>query len=283
MQYGSGPPGTPDEPLDPIGLAADYLFSLRVEKRIELGIPAGFRPANFRSAYAIQERLVAKLLGRSPGACIGGYKVACVGERTPSTQALRLHSHAEPFFGRLLSPTTFISPGRLRSEGYFTHGIEAAFSFLITKDIVPGSGPHSVETIAEYIGGILPSIEVLETRFADWTKVGACQLAADNAMHGAWVQGAVVQEWEGVHLEQQVVSLRVNGRTVREGRGKNLLGNPLNAVTWLANELEARGETLQAGQVVSTGAASDLYIARPGERIEADFGPIGIAELTVVP
>ena len=266
------------ELLDPVGMAADFLYGLRRERRIELGIPIHFRPTNLRSAYAIQERLLSRLLAAFPGSRIVGYKIASLG----GLRGIR-PSLIEPFYGRLLSSSSLASPGRLTSQGFFTHGIEASFSFLIAKDVPPGSGPHSVDTIAEFVGGVLPSFEVMETRFADWTKVGVPQLAADNAIHGAWVHGALCQDWERYAFDSHPVRILVTGRVVRNGSGRSVFGNPLVALAWLANELEAQEKTLRAGQFVSTGPATDVYIARPGERIEGDFGAIGSVELSVVP
>ena len=37
------------------------------------------------------------------------------------------------------------------------------------------------------------------------------------------------------------------------GHGKNVLGDPRVALTWLANELRQLGVTLKAGQIVTTG------------------------------
>jgi 2-keto-4-pentenoate hydratase len=140
---------------------------------------------------------------------------------------------------------------------------------------------YSAETIADYIGGVLPALELVDTRYADWTRVGALQLAADNAIHGAWIHGAVRTDWRRFSFADQKVFVKVNGRILREGEGRNVLGDPLNVVAWLANQLPKRGQSLRAGDAVSTGLVTEAYLAKQGDTVEADFGEIGSAVLTL--
>ena len=60
-----------------------------------------------------------------------------------------------------------------------------------------------------------------------------------------------------------------------------MLGHPLNALTWLANALNDRGLALRAGDCITTGVTTDIYLAEKGDRVVADFGPVGSVELTV--
>ena len=64
------------------------------------------------------------------------------------------------------------------------------------------------------------------------------------------------------------------GRTP-EGLGRNVLGDPVQALVWLVNELASTGRTLAAGQFVTTGACVPPIPVRPGQQVEADFGWIG--------
>ena len=70
-----------------------------------------------------------------------------------------------------------------------------------------------------------------------------------------------------------------NGSVIRRGSGSAVLGHPLNALQWLVNALASHGLGLKAGQYVTTGVTSEIYLAEPGDRITADFGPVGTAEL----
>jgi len=59
------------------------------------------------------------------------------------------------------------------------------------------------------------------------------------------------------------------------GIGANVLGGPLIALTWLANELSAQGVTLRAGQVVTTGTCIVPLDVAPGDALTGDFGALG--------
>jgi 2-keto-4-pentenoate hydratase len=54
-----------------------------------------------------------------------------------------------------------------------------------------------------------------------------------------------------------------------------VLGDPLIALTWLANELSSLGIALQAGEVVTTGTCVTPLPIEPGDQVIADFGPLG--------
>ena len=123
------------------------------------------------------------------------------------------------------------------------------------------------------------AIEVVDHRYEDWRLVGAPSLAADNAIHGAWVEGAPVRDWRGLDLSRHAVNVLVNGQPWRVGSGANVLGNPLNVVAWLANELPRHGRVLRRGEKVSTGTTAEVYFANPGDRVTADFGELGKAEV----
>jgi 2-keto-4-pentenoate hydratase len=73
----------------------------------------------------------------------------------------------------------------------------------------------------------------------------------------------------------QAVAVRLNGEIVESGFGRNVLGDPRVALTWLVNELSALGISCEAGQVVTTGTCRVPVTVKPGDVVEADFGELG--------
>jgi 2-keto-4-pentenoate hydratase len=59
------------------------------------------------------------------------------------------------------------------------------------------------------------------------------------------------------------------------GHGRNVLGDPCVALTWLANELRELGLTLKSGEVVTTGTCHQPLPLQSGDERVADFGDIG--------
>jgi 2-keto-4-pentenoate hydratase len=60
-----------------------------------------------------------------------------------------------------------------------------------------------------------------------------------------------------------------------QGCGADVLGDPIDAVAWLARVLVRRGGELDPGDLVSTGTLTGLLQVLPGQTFEADFGELG--------
>jgi 2-keto-4-pentenoate hydratase len=105
---------------------------------------------------------------------------------------------------------------------------------------------------------VIPGIEIVDSRFDEWTTIGAPSLIADNACNAAWIKGSLLTDWRGIDLAKQAVTVRVNGEVLREGSGANVLGHPIHALEWLVNSLGARGLGLKAGQYITTGVTTEV-------------------------
>jgi 2-keto-4-pentenoate hydratase len=256
--------------------APDLLAQARITHKRLPELPASTRPQTPDEAYVVQDGLVDRLLAHYGGSVIG-YKIAC----TNVTAQRQLNVDA-PFAGRLLSAFFFETPARVESAPFFMRVVEAEFAFEMARDLPPGPLPHSRQEIAAAVKGVLPGIEIVDSRFDDWTTIGVPSLIADNACNAAWVKGRLSADWQAVDLAAQAVRVTVNGKLLREGNGGNVLGHPLNALEWLVHNLNARGLSLKAGQFVTTGVTTEVYMAERGDRITADFGPVGSVDLEFV-
>ncbi len=259
--------------MEPSHEAAEFLFGLRCGKRTADAIPADAMPRSHEEAYHAQAALVQMLLDQSKGQTIG-YKAAATNE---AAQKL-LHVEA-PFFGRLLSSSSLRSPASHPAKDFTVRVVEAEFGFEIGTDVPRRNDAYTKDSIAEFVAAVIPAIEIVDHRFHDWTAVGAASLIADNAIHGAWIAGDPVLDWRGTDLSLQSVSVAVNGEVIRIGSGAAVLGHPLNVVAWLANELPRYGLQLRRGDKLTTGTATPVYSANPGDRVVADFGRFGKVEV----
>ena len=131
---------------------------------------------------------------------------------------------------------------------------------------------HAVESLH-------PAIEVPDSRYEDYTVVGAPQLIADNACACWFILGAPAEtNWRELDLVGHQVEGYRNGKHVSSGSGANVLGDPLVALTWIANELIEFGEGLRAGQVVTTGTCITPISVTPGDQVQMAFGDLGSVE-----
>jgi len=126
------------------------------------------------------------------------------------------------------------------------------------------------------VDALHPAIEIPDSRYRDFASAGDAQLIADSACACWFVLGPRAPDtWRSVDLASHRVSLTCNGEAVAEGKGANVLGDPKTALTWIANELCRHGESLQAGQVVTTGTCIVPARIAPGDTLLVDFGTIG--------
>ncbi len=232
-------------------------------------IPDDMRPATRAEGYAIQARVETR-----SAAPLYGWKIAA------TSKAGQAHIAVDgPMAGRLLRERVFEDGATLPFGANHMRVAEAEFAFRMEQDLPPRDAAYSVVEVLGAVGSLHPAIEVPDSRFNDYTAVGAPQLIADNACAHYFVLGAPAPvEWRGIDLAAHPVSGAVAGGIRREGIGANVLGDPRVALTWLANELSGLGLTLMAGQVVTTGTCLVPLEIRPGDRVAMDFGPLGRVE-----
>ena len=195
-----------------------------------------------------------------------------------------------PLAGRLLREKVIdlSKPGQGGAE--FVFGVnhmkvaEAEFAFRMGRDLPPREQSYSVDEVLAAVATLHPAIEVPDSRFDDFTIVGAPSLIADNACAHQFVLGPpATADWRSLDLVEHTAIGTVSvvsgfsrtGELTREGKGANVLGDPRVALAWLANELSGLGLTLKAGEVVTTGTCLVPLPIQPGSAIDMDFGVLG--------
>ena len=251
--------------------AAALLDSARRAARVLEHLPGELQPHTLTEAYAIQDRVVA-LSGES----IGGWFLGCT---NPEIQ--RQLGLPAPYSGRLLASALRPSPATLAVPARLQPVIEVEFAFTLGADLPPRGHDYTRAEVGAVIATVHPAIELVTSRLADWTHQPIFDLIADNGTDGALIAGAGVADWRHLDLATLTAHLRVNGRELRSGSGANALGDPLLAMTWLANHRSQAGDGLHAGHIHNTGSVTAMHFASAGEHCIADFGPLGAAELTL--
>lgn len=229
------------------------------------GLPDEVVPRTLSEAYATQEELVQLWGGK-----IGGWKLSCT-----SGVAQKALGFYQPCFGRVMSGKIKSSPATLPGDHYFMRLIEPEFGFKMKKNLPASDEPFELVEVLDAVEALVPVIEIVDCIYNDWSAVGVHSLIADNMLSGGLVVGTPFKPWRNADLQSHKVTLTVNNKIKSTGSGANVLGNPLNALLWLANELVGLGSEIRAGDVVATGLATGLVFAEPGDRVVADFGSMG--------
>ena len=253
--------------------AAQLLLHARKPGQALTALPENALPADKTQAYAAQAELVS-LLSNHSGKPVG-YKVGCT--NATARQMLALDS---PFSGRCFEKELSASPASIDAATLHMIGIEPEIAVRISKDLAPSKIWQRTDVI-DHIGAVMPSVEVVESRFSTWPLMGFLSAIADNGVHRHLVLGESVENWSAESIDQTKVTLTANGITVREGVASNVDGGPFGVVAWLANHLNAMGITLAAGEIVTTGVMTDIYDGAPGEEIVAQYDLPGVVHLNV--
>jgi 2-keto-4-pentenoate hydratase len=254
---------------DQVRAAADLLWDRWSGGRRLDALPPELRPASREDGYAIQAEL-----DRRSGAPRFGWKIAAT-----STAGQRHIGVDGPLAGRLLRERAFASGSIVPFGANHMRVAEAEFAFRMGRELAPRAQLYSVDEAMAAVDTLHPAIEIPDSRYDDFTIVGAAQLIADNACAHYFVLGDPAPEsWRGVDLIAHAVTGRVNDAPARTGVGANVLGDPRVALAWLANELAQLGLVLRAGEIVTTGTCLVPLEIQPSDRIVMDFGVLGRVE-----
>ena len=153
--------------------------------------------------------------------------------------------------------------------------MEVAF---VLGETLPGEGCTEDDVIraTEYVA---PAIELIDSRVLDW-NIKIADTIADNASSAGYILGPERIRPEDVDLKTIEAVLIRNGEKVAEGRSDAVLGNPVTAVSWLANKVASFGVTLEAGHVILPGSVHRAIDVRPGDDFVADFPDFGSVHLS---
>jgi 2-keto-4-pentenoate hydratase len=253
-----------------IRAAGDLLYATWMRGAVIPSLPDAMRPASRGEGYAIQATLEAR------SACpLYGWKIAATGKEG------QRHINVDgPLAGRLLAERVVADGATVPSSPNRMCVAEVEFAFRLASDLPPRDAPYSVDEVLDAVATLHPAIEVPDSRYEDFTAVGAPQLIADDACAHYFLAGEPTSaDWRAIDLRTHRAIGRVEGRYEREGSGAAVLGDPRVALAWLANELRALGIPLRRGQTVTTGTCFKPLEVEPGDVVTADLGVLGRASL----
>lgn len=238
--------------------------------------PDEMLPRSLEEAYRIQEEYVA-LETEAEESSIAGYKIALT---TPVMQKMVGVNH--PCSGAILARNVHRSPATLPAGDFIHLGVECEIAFRLAKDIPASQGPYHRDAVADAVGGFMPAFELIEDRNADYGKLHAFPLIADNCWNAGIVLGAETgfpSEWDVGQLNGQFT---INNEVKGKGQSADVMGHPLEALAWLANSLTAQGTPLQRGMIVMTGSMIATQFPIPGDVLEYHLGELDVVKFTLI-
>ena len=220
---------------------ADTLFDAYINRKqiSKDQIPAFLEK---EKAYGIQHALTAKKAEEAQEE-LKGYKISLTSKETQD-----LFKSETPLYGALTAPA--ISDGKIELASMLSPLIEIELIFIAKEDI---TRDDDVETILQKTR-VAPGIEVPDSRFEDWfPNITLGQVIADSAVAGKIVTGAPKDSVTFKELKNIQGSLKFNGEEIASDSSKAVLGHPVYAVKWLAEELAKHDLIIKKGMSISSG------------------------------
>lgn len=236
------------------------------------GLPETLRPKDRAAGYRIGAAVAAHA-----GQKIVGWKIAA------TSKAGQAHINVDgPLGGRLLSDR-MIAPHQAVTLGDNIMKVaEVEFAFRFANALPPRGADYSYDEVMNAVQSLHPSIEIPDSRYKDFTAVGAPSLIADTAC-ACWLMigEAFDESWRGLDLTDHEVRALKGDEIVATGAGRAALGDPRLALHWLVNEVARYAEGIKAGDIVTTGTCVVPVPIEVGDHVIADYGTLGRMSISI--
>lgn len=247
--------------FDPTASATLLLKTWRAETLLD-SLPAELRPHTLQQGYDAQDCLF-----KAAGGTRAGWKLG-VG----SPAAMRAAQLARPLVGQLETARCHASGADLQLPTRAPLTIECEIAFVLARDIEPLPN-RSVQP--DDIRHTCLTFEVVRSRFVDRKRVGWPSFTADNVGFEALIIGAPA--CDGLDLQvlrslAETTVVHLDGEPKAGVLSGDAATDPLNSLAALYAHAAERGETLRAGDIVSTGALCEPFdITGSGHRLSVRY------------
>jgi 2-keto-4-pentenoate hydratase len=163
------------------------------------------------------------------------------------------------------------------SERLLQPKAEAEIAFVLKRDLAGDDLPD--EIVCAAVDYAVAALEIVDSRIANWDLTIA-DTVADNASSGLFILGERRLRLDDFDPRAATMRMYADDVLVSEGSGSACLGDPLNALAWLARTAASFGDPLRAGQIILSGALGPMVATPPGTRIRAEIAPLGEVSAT---
>ncbi|MEQ8692743.1 MAG: 2-oxo-hepta-3-ene-1,7-dioic acid hydratase [Pseudomonadales bacterium] len=251
--------------------AANALYEAEKTRKQIRAISLTHPSMNMNDAYAIQRAWVDRKL--SDGDRITGYKIGLTSRAMQ--QAMNIST---PDFGILLGSMLFPNDCTINTADFCDPRIEVELGFVIEK---PLFGENvSVDEVIDATDYIVPSLELIDARsFRVDPDTGYTRKVfdtiSDNAANAGYILGSHRFAPTEVDLRWSGAILYLNGDVEETGLAAGVQDHPAKGICWVCKRFASHGIGLEPGQFVLSGSFTRPVIARPGDHISCDYGPLG--------
>ena len=216
-------------------------------------------------AYDIQLKYVARRI--QDGAIVKGKKIGLTSQAMQDMLGVN-----QPDYGHIFEDMVYKEGEKIDVEKFIKPRIEFEIAFVLKKDIDVEN--LTSDNVADYIDYALPAAELIDSRVVDW-KIKFEDTVSDNGSSAGAVLGEKLLKLADIDLLADRMEIFQNGIKIDEGYGNAVLGNPLEAVVWLAQGLYSYNIKLKKGEVLLAGSLTKAMDVEAGDVFEAHFENLG--------
>ena len=257
---------------DAISAAARLLWQHWTRRHPHSATPRALPPVDRADGYAIQRRARGPLRAAASSAGRSRRRASPASVTSASTARWPAASW----------PTACLRRAHrvARSTGNFMRVAEAEFAFRFAASLPTRERAYGIDGGARRGRLAAPAIEIPDSRYDDFARVGAAQLIADNACACWLVVGAAAPaDWRARDLAATCVQASLNGALAAAGVGANVLRRSARGAD-VAGErsCESTATACAAGDLVTTGTCIAPVPIAPGDvfaRISGSLARLG--------
>ncbi|KAA1379940.1 2-keto-4-pentenoate hydratase [Aeromicrobium fastidiosum] len=216
------------------------------------------------AAYAVQDELTLRRTAR--GAKVVGRKIGLTSAAVQQQLGVD-----QPDFGVLFDDMAYADGADVPAGILLQPKVEAEVAFVLAKDL---DGDLSLARVRDAVDHAVAALEIVDSRVADW-DITIVDTVADNGSSALYVLGSTQLRLDEFEPKDVEMSMTVDGEVVSKGNGAACLGDPLEALLWLARTAQEYGDPLRAGQVVLSGALGPMAPVVAGSSVHAEISRLG--------
>lgn len=253
---------------------ASEIYSAQMDLKPIEALTDRYPGITVEDAYKIQLRVVE--LKKAGGLHVIGKKIGLTNKAIRDQIGVQ-----EPDYGIITSEGLLTDGGTLELDRFIAPRIESEITFILGEDLTLDMLPVKPWDIINATRGIAASLEIVDSRIKDW-KIRIQDTVADSASYAAVVLSNRIVPLDGLDLRVLGMTAYRNGEVVQTGSSGNVMGNPINSVTWLANMLLSFGVELKAGEIILSGSFTPVFNISRGDSVNVVFDHLGEVSLRIV-
>lgn len=182
-----------------------------------------------------------------------------------------------PDYGHLLDNMIYQEDEAISLSEFIQPRVEFEIGFILKEKLQgPGVTEEDVIWATDYV---VPAIEMIDSRIRDW-KFKFEDTVADNGSSAGAIIGKDRKTLREINLPEVKMTVYKNDALLDTAYGSAVMGNPIKAVAWLANEVGAYDIALNQGEIILAGALAKAVPMEAGDHFWAEFENLGTVSAT---